>query len=120
VVSFDTPPVTPIDHVTVAEHEVTLMNADQSIPLAAHLRHICGEYLEMPGLRLTAAQAQRLLGLEPRVCMEALSFLVNSGFLYVTSNNQYARLTEGTIPSARLRMVKLGLERRRSERRLAG
>ena len=32
------------------------------------LQRIQGEYLEMPGLRLTAAQAQRLWGLERDVC----------------------------------------------------
>ena len=32
------------------------------------LQRIQGEYLEMPGLRLTPAQAQRLWGLERDVC----------------------------------------------------
>jgi hypothetical protein len=93
------------------------MNVDDSTPIAAHLRQICGEYLEMPGLRLTAAQAQRLLGLEPHVCEQALAFLVNSGFLYVTGGGQYARLTEWTRPSPPLRMAKADFNRRTAERR---
>ncbi len=34
------------------------------------LRRIQGEFIEMPGLRLTPAQAQRLWGLERAVCDE--------------------------------------------------
>ena len=45
------------------------------------LQRIQGEYVEMPGLRLTAAQAQRLWGLERDVCdalLGALDFPVLS------------------------------------------
>jgi hypothetical protein len=33
------------------------------------LRRVQGEYIEMPGLRLTIAQAQRLWGLDRAVCV---------------------------------------------------
>ena len=39
------------------------------------LQRIQGEFTEMPGLRLTAAQAQRLWGLERAVCDELLGAL---------------------------------------------
>jgi hypothetical protein len=59
----------------------------------------------MPGLRLTNAQAQRLLGLEPAVCNDALTFLVDAGFLRCTPTGQYVRLTDGLIVSP-FRMAK--------------
>ena len=42
---------------------------------------IRGECLEMPGQRLTIAQASRLWGLEERSCATLLDGLVGSGFL---------------------------------------
>jgi hypothetical protein len=39
------------------------------------------EYRQMPGLRLTALQAQRLFGLEPLACTEILKALVKENFL---------------------------------------
>jgi Fic family protein len=48
------------------------------------------EYLEMPGLRLTSAQAARLLGLSVADCSKVLSELVSDGFLYHTKG-QYLR-----------------------------
>ena len=39
------------------------------------LRRVQGEYLEMPGLRLTRAQAQRLWGLEQSMCDALLGAL---------------------------------------------
>jgi hypothetical protein len=66
-------------------------------PLTVPVQRICSEYLEMPGLRLNSRQAQRLLGLPPSVCAEALQFLVDAGFLRCTENGQYLRLTEGAV-----------------------
>jgi Fic family protein len=48
------------------------------------------EYLEMPGLRLTSAQAARLLGLSAADCSKVLSELVSDGFLY-HAKGQYLR-----------------------------
>jgi hypothetical protein len=39
------------------------------------LNRLRGEYLEMPGLQLTAEQVQRLCGIEPKVCQSALDEL---------------------------------------------
>jgi hypothetical protein len=57
------------------------------------------EYLEMPGLRLKAEQAQRLCGIERTMCQTVLDTLVNAKFLYVKPDRQYACLTEGLFSS---------------------
>lgn len=62
------------------------------------LQRIQGEYVEMPGLRLTPAQAQRLWGLERDVCNALLGALVDAKFLAQTRDGAYVRL-EGAQPS---------------------
>lgn len=47
-------------------------------PLVIRVR---AEFNEMPGLRLTAAQAQRLWGVEPEVCELVIDALVRMAFL---------------------------------------
>ena len=47
------------------------------------LQRACGEFLEMPGLRLTCLQAQRLWGLDEPTCRELLEYLVDAKFLVV-------------------------------------
>jgi hypothetical protein len=59
------------------------------------LWRICGEYLEMPGLHLTCAQAERLWGLDAHVCQSLFDVLVNLRFLRRTKDGAYWRLTEG-------------------------
>ena len=53
------------------------MNNDQH---EVHVR-IHAEYEEMPGLKLTLAQASRLFNLDPARCAEALGALVSDGRL---------------------------------------
>lgn len=55
------------------------------------LKRVRGEYLEMPGLSLTAAQAQRLWGLERTACEGLLTRLVDSKFLHVTRDGTFVR-----------------------------
>lgn len=70
-------------------------------------RRIRGEYLEMPGLRVTFAQAQRLWDLDPAVCRLALESLVAEGFLRRADGDRYVRLSDGGSGDARrLRMAK--------------
>jgi hypothetical protein len=47
----------------------------------AVLRRVRGEYLEMPGLSLTTAQAQRLWTLDRPTCESLLNALVDAHFL---------------------------------------
>jgi hypothetical protein len=62
------------------------------------LQRIEGEYVEMPGLRLTAAQAQRLWGLERDVCDALLGALVDAKFLAQTRDGAFVRM-EGAKPT---------------------
>ena len=55
------------------------------------LRRVRGEYLEMPGLRLTPAQAARLWGVEPAICEAILTTLCASGFLVHRRDDTFAR-----------------------------
>ena len=55
------------------------------------LNRIRGEYLEMPGLRLTSAQAARLWAVELELASALLSVLVEAGFLTVSDDGQHAR-----------------------------
>jgi hypothetical protein len=50
------------------------------------------EYAEMPGLTLTAWQAQRLCSLPSELCDRALRTLLEAGFLRRTVDGQYIRL----------------------------
>jgi hypothetical protein len=52
------------------------------------------EFLEMPGLRLTLAQATRLWGLEAVACQEVINELVGSAFLRRTSGGTIVRAEE--------------------------
>lgn len=52
---------------------------------------VSAEFLEMPGLKLTALQASRLFGLAPTECLHLLAQLVDQGFLVRTAEGQYAR-----------------------------
>ncbi len=55
------------------------------------LRRIRGEYLEMPGLRLTTAQAQRLWNLDRPTCERLLGSLVATRFLQKTRDGSFVR-----------------------------
>ena len=61
------------------------------------LERIRAEYLEMPGLRLTLEQMQRLGGVERTLCKMVLDALVDEKFLCVRSDGAYARSTDGEI-----------------------
>lgn len=77
------------------------------------LQRLRAEYLEMPGLRLTAEQVQRLCGIEGMMCQSVLDALVDAQFLCAKADGTYARLRDGEIIS-RPRAAKpdLGSERR--------
>lgn len=62
------------------------------------LQRIQGEFVEMPGLRLTAPQAQRLWGLERDVCDALLKALVDAKFLSRTRDGAFIRI-DGARPT---------------------
>lgn len=56
------------------------------------LRRVQGEFLEMPGLRLTETQTRRLWGMEAAMCSALLSALVDAGFLFRTRDGAFMRI----------------------------
>ena len=61
-----------------------------TVPSAELLRRIRAEYLEMPGLRLTAPQAQCLFGLDAETCDAVLAMLLDAKFLCRTPTGLFA------------------------------
>jgi hypothetical protein len=55
------------------------------------LRRAQAEFLEMPGLKLTVAQAARLWHFDSAMCTAVLSKLVEQRFLVETRNHSFAR-----------------------------
>jgi hypothetical protein len=70
------------------------------------------EFLEMPGLRLTSAQVQRLCGVERAICQLALDSLVDTKFLCMKADGAYARLSDGDVPRPRPAPADVRAERR--------
>ncbi len=62
-------------------------------PMELHkvVERVRGEFLEMPGLRLTLPQAARLWGLDLPSCEEVLEVLVRSSFLRRTPSGAVTR-----------------------------
>jgi hypothetical protein len=61
------------------------------------------EFSEMPGMRLTLDQVQRLCGVERALCRLALDALVASEFLCVKADGHYVRVTDGGDTPRRFR-----------------
>lgn len=55
------------------------------------LLRVRGEYLEMPGLRLTPAQAQRLWGLDVMAAQSVIEALVDARFLRRRPDGTFVR-----------------------------
>jgi hypothetical protein len=70
------------------------------------VNRVRAEYLEMPGMKLTVEQVQRLCGIDASVCRIVLDFLVDARFLRVDHNGTYVRCTDGTV---RLHPLRAGL-----------
>jgi len=72
------------------------------------LHRVRGEYLEMPGLRLTFAQARRLWGLDEQTCAQLLQALTEQEFLRCGPDGTYARLTVRACDFPAARMITAG------------
>ncbi|HMF98765.1 MAG TPA: hypothetical protein VKE96_30905 [Vicinamibacterales bacterium] len=55
------------------------------------MRRVRAEFAEMPGLRLTESQAQRLWHLDTVTCAAALGSLVDVGYLLWTRDRRIVR-----------------------------
>lgn len=62
---------------------------------ARMVQQVCNEFDDMPGLRLTLAQAQRLWGLDARSCRQLLDALVEAKFLDTSDHGLYRRINGG-------------------------
>ena len=67
------------------------------------IRRVQGEFIEMPGLRLTEPQARRLWDLDAASCSDLLLSLVDSKFLFRTRDGAFMRVEHGTPAKAMLR-----------------
>ena len=67
------------------------------------LRRVRGEFLEMPGLRLTEPQARRLWGLDATSCDVLLGALVDAKFLFRTRDGAFMRVDHSGPVRATLR-----------------
>ena len=67
------------------------------------LRRVQGEFLEMPGLCLTEAQAQRLWNLDQASCAALLAALVDAKFLFRTRDGAFMRVDSATPVKAMVR-----------------
>ena len=57
------------------------------------IERLRAEFAEMPGLRLTAGQVQRLCGVDAALCQDVLDALVDVKFLRANADGTYVRLT---------------------------
>jgi len=74
------------------------------LPPESLVARIRGEYSEMPGLRLTVAQACRLWQVDAATCETVLERLVREAFLYKTDKGRYLALS---VPVGRQAMTRL-------------
>jgi hypothetical protein len=58
------------------------------------LARLRAEFIEMPDLCLTIAQAQRLCGVDPSMCQAILDALVDARFLSLRPDGTYARVSD--------------------------
>jgi len=65
------------------------------------VERVRSEYLEMPGMRLTTRQVQRLCGIGAALCDAVLESMVESRFLAVRPDGTYVRASEG-VPQPRM------------------
>lgn len=67
------------------------MGGTSTIVLEDLLRRVQAEFIEMPGLCLTRAQARRLWALDDALCDAVLTALVDSRFLTRSRNAAFVR-----------------------------
>jgi len=64
---------------------------DTALSERERIQIIRGEFLEIPGLRLTRDQIQRLWGLRWDVCSTVLEELLDQGFLRLLADGSYVQ-----------------------------
>ena len=72
-----------------------------TLPYQRAFERIRAEFMEMPGMRLTPTQVQRLSGVDGAVCGLVLDDLVRARFLRVGSDGSYQRAGDGSSHGSR-------------------
>jgi len=70
------------------------------------IERLRAEFIEMPGLRLTAKQVQRLCGVEEVLCQAALDALVDTRFLWL-KDGTYGRASDGAARHSKAHKAQL-------------
>ena len=70
---------------------ITVVTAAPGEEFARAVRRTQAEFLEMPGLHLTEAQAAKLLAFDEGLCRAVLAHLVEMRFLVRTRQSAFAR-----------------------------
>ena len=83
-------------------------------PMDPTLERLRAEFLEMPGLRLTADQVRRFCGVEGAACVSALDTLVREHFLCARPDGTYVRMTDGFTSRRRPAYADLSLGKRQA------
>jgi hypothetical protein len=65
-----------------------------TLPYREAFERIHAEFLEMPGMRLTPEQVERLSGVDRAICKCVLDDLVRAKFLGLLPNGSYGRLSD--------------------------
>jgi hypothetical protein len=76
---------------TASETHNAVREVERSATLHELLQRIEGEYREMPGMCVTAAQAQRLWGLDATTCSFVLMTLIDRRILRRTAGGTFVR-----------------------------
>lgn len=79
------------------------MQRESLRPTEDVLLRVRGEFLEMPGLRLTEPQARRLWNLDAASCQALLGALIDAKFLFRTRDGAFMRLEQAQPARAALR-----------------
>jgi hypothetical protein len=74
---------------TIAGEEIAVMTDRQRLIEVS--RRVRGEFLEMPGLRLTPEQARRLWRVDAAACEQVLGVLVDARLLARTRDGAFVR-----------------------------
>jgi hypothetical protein len=69
----------------------TIEKEEETMEFEAVLRRVRAEFVEMPGLRVTPAQATRLWGLEGEACQAVIKALIDASFLRWTAAGAVTR-----------------------------
>jgi hypothetical protein len=75
---------------------------DAAAKMEALVCRVRGEFLEMPGLRLTEAQARRLWTVDAATCAAVLERLIAAGFLFCTRDGAFMRVEYAQHGTGRL------------------